>query len=85
MRLSHGWTQEQADVLVDKLEEAYPERTQRQIREAMRTSEDPLEQAAEIAAKVEELGLEPSPAPEPLPPITDDDVHLVCWLAIVPD
>jgi superfamily II DNA or RNA helicase len=79
-----GWTQEQTDALVEKLEEAYPERIQRQIREAMRSSEDPVEQASAIAAKVEELGLEPSPPPEPLPPITDDDVHLVCWLAIVP-
>jgi hypothetical protein len=23
-----------------------------------------------------------SPPPEPLPEIEDDDVHLVCWLAI---
>lgn len=79
-----GWTQEQADALVEKLEEAYPERIQRQIRAAMRTSEDPVEQAGAVAATVEELGLEPSPPPEPLPPITDDDIHLVCWLSIVP-
>jgi hypothetical protein len=78
-----GWTQEQTDELVEKLEEAYPERIQRQIREAMRSSEDHVEQAAAIAARVEELGLEPSPPPEPLPPITEDDVHLVCWVAIV--
>jgi hypothetical protein len=50
----------------------------------MRSSEDPIEQATAIAATVEELGLQPSPPPEPLPPITDDDVHLVCWLAIAP-
>jgi hypothetical protein len=31
-----------------------------------------------------ELGLEPSPPPEPLPDITEDDVHLVCWPAIGP-
>jgi superfamily II DNA or RNA helicase len=78
-----GWTQEQADSLVEKLEEAYPERIQRQIREAMRSSEDPSEQAVAISAAAEDLGLEPSPPPEPLPPITDDDVHLVCWLAVV--
>jgi hypothetical protein len=48
----------------------------------MRSSEDPQEQAEAVAAKVEELGLEPSPPPEPLPPITHEDVHLVCWLAI---
>jgi hypothetical protein len=79
-----GWTQERADALVEKLEENYPERIQRQVRDAMRSSEVASEQAGAIAAKVEELGLEPSPAPEPLPPITADDVHLVCWLAIVP-
>lgn len=79
-----GWTREQADALVDRLEDAYPERIQRQIREAMRSSEDPIEQATAIAAKVEELGLEPSPAPAPLPVITSEDVHLVCWLAIDP-
>jgi hypothetical protein len=37
---------------------------------------------AQIAA---ELGLEPSPPPEPLPEIDHDDVHLICWLAIVPE
>jgi superfamily II DNA or RNA helicase len=79
-----GWTREQADALVDRLEDAYPERIQRQIREAMRSSDDPIEQATAVAEKVEELGLEPSPAPEPLPAITQDDVHLVCWIAIDP-
>ena len=51
----------------------------------MRSSEDPAEQAVALAAKVEELGLEPSPPPEPLRPITDDDVHLICWIAVVPE
>ena len=36
---------EQADALVDRLEDAYPERIQPQIREVMRSSEDPVEQA----------------------------------------
>jgi len=79
-----GWTQEQADALLEKLEEAYPTRIQRYVREAMRSSQDPEEQATAVAASVQELGLEPSPPPEPLPPITEDDVHLVCWLAILP-
>jgi hypothetical protein len=79
-----GWTQEQTDALVDRLEDAYPERIQRQIREAMRSSEDPAEQAGAVASKVDELGLQPSPPPEPLPVITKDDVHLVCWLTITP-
>ena len=78
------WTQEQTDALIEKLEEAYPERIQREIRDATRSSKNPREQAAAIAAKVEAQGLEPSPPPEPLPPITEEDVHLVCWLAIQP-
>jgi hypothetical protein len=77
-----GWTREQADALVDRLEDAYPERIQRQIRDAMRSSDDPVEQATAIAVRVDELGLEPSPPPEPLPVIDEEDVHLVCWLAI---
>ncbi len=28
--------------------------------------------------------LEPAPAPEPLPVIELEDVHLVCWLAVTP-
>jgi hypothetical protein len=30
------------------------------------------------------MGLEPSPPPELLPEIDHDDIHLVCWLAVVP-
>jgi hypothetical protein len=35
-----------------------------------------------VVEEVERLGLEPFHAPQPLPPIGGDDVHLVCWLAI---
>lgn len=51
-----GWTQDETDALVEKLEESYPVRIQRQIRDAMRSSNQPRDQAAAIAAKVEELG-----------------------------
>jgi hypothetical protein len=30
----------------------------------------------------ERIGLEPFHAPEPLPPIQMEDVHLICWMAI---
>jgi hypothetical protein len=43
-----------------------------------------VEKVKALARTVVELGLEPSPPPEPLPEITADDVHVVCWLAIVP-
>jgi hypothetical protein len=38
--------------------------------------------AREIVGEVERLGLEPFQAPEPLPPIRPDEVHLICWLGI---
>jgi hypothetical protein len=78
--------QEHADVLVDALEQAFPERIQRLIREAMRkNANDPVEQVRAIAATVAELGLKPSVPPEPLPVIAGDDIHLISWLAILPD
>lgn len=78
-------TLEEADALVERLEDAWPERIQKSIRDAMRAHpEDPVEQVRAVSLVVSELGLEPSPPPEPLPAITEDDVHLVCWLAIAP-
>jgi hypothetical protein len=35
-----------------------------------------------LLAEIERIGLEPFHAPEPLPPITADDIHLICWLAL---
>jgi hypothetical protein len=77
-------TVEEADRLVEALEAPYPERVVRTIRAAMGTDGTPAEKVEVIARTVTELGLEPSPPPEPLPEITADDVHLVCWLALVP-
>jgi len=48
------------------------------------TATPAVEQVRAISVVVAELGLEPSPPPEPLPAITEEDVHLVCWLAITP-
>ena len=79
-------TQEQADTLVDTLEQAFPERIQRLFRRVLRTNAgEPVEQARAVAATVAELGLQPAVPPVPLPAITEDDIHLVCWLAVVPE
>lgn len=77
-------TIEEADRLVDALQAPYPERVVRSIRAALGSDDDPAQQVRTIAAYAKDLGLQPSPPPEPLPEITEDDVHLVCWLAIVP-
>jgi hypothetical protein len=76
---------EEADRICDALESPYPERIVRTVRAAIVASDEPTEQVQRIVQVVRELGLRPSPAPEPLPEITDDDVHLVCWIAITPE
>jgi hypothetical protein len=77
-------TQDAVDALIDALEAPHPQRVQRDLRAAMRTSTSPREQAVAVAERVRQLGLHPAPAPDPLPVITADDIHLVCWLAISP-
>jgi hypothetical protein len=79
-----GLTQDEVDRLVDTLEAPYGNRIQRVIRAAMRSSDDPRQAAVAVAQAVEEQGLEPAPPVEPLPVIIADDIHLVCWQAIVP-
>lgn len=78
-----GLTQDEIDRSVDAICAPYPERTVRTFRAAMCGSDDPAEQAANVLGVVRALGLEPYTPPQPLPEITPDDVHLVCWLALV--
>jgi hypothetical protein len=33
---------------------------------------------------VDRLALTPPPDPQPLPLIDDSDIHLICWMAVVP-
>ena len=49
----------------------------------MKSTQDPTEQAKKILEKIRDLGLEPYVPPKPLPEITENDVHLVCWIALV--
>lgn len=78
-----GLTVEEADRICDALESPYPERIVRTIRAALGATDDPAQQVRGVAQVVQELGLTPSPAPEPLPLITEEDIHLVCWIGIV--
>ena len=73
------------DRICDAVEAPYGKRIERLIREAIQAAENPAEQARAVVAKVRELGLQPAPAPEPLPVIELEDVHLICWLAVVSD
>ena len=58
-------------------------RTTRAIRAGMATSTEPIEQVQNILQVVSGLGLQPYALPKPLPEISADDVHLVCWVALV--
>ena len=75
-------TQGQTERAMNSLNAPYPERTIRTIRAAMAASDDPVEQAREIIRVINALGLEPYVPPVPLPEITPEDVHAVCWLAL---
>ncbi len=77
--------QEELERLIDAVEAPYGARIERALRGALRSSDDPARQAVAVAEEVKRLGLSPSPAPEPLPLIEIEDVHLVCWLAIMPE
>lgn len=76
---------EEADWLIDALQAPYPERIRREVRRIIVTGDDTeVEKVRGLLALARDLGLAASPPPEPLPEIIEDDVHLVCWLAIVP-
>ena len=77
-----GITQEKIDRAVDTLGAPYPERTLRAFRAALASSGQPVRQAQHILDTIDSLGLQPYIAPQPLPEIAPDDVHLMCWLAL---
>ena len=77
-------TQDEIDRAVDTLHAPYPPRTVRSFRSALKRTGDPDEQAAGIVRVIDDLGLEPYEPPQPRPEITPDDVHPVCWLAVLP-
>jgi len=74
---------EARDRLLDAIEAPYAERLLRQVRAVIHTDEPAARRVQALSELVDDLGLEPPPAPEPLPEITHDDVHLICWLAVV--
>ncbi len=74
-------TQDEIDRAVDALHAPYQERVVRSVRSALNADGEPAERAAAV---IGDLGLEPYSTPEPLPEITPDDVHLICWQALTP-
>jgi hypothetical protein len=69
------------------VEAPWPRRYERELREVYEDdSLGPVEKSRELVAKVEDLGLQPYEAPDPLPQLEEkDEVKLVCWMAVAPE
>ena len=73
------------DRLYDTLNAPYAERVRKLIRAALTEPESTGARVVAVIDVVDRLALTAPPAPRALPLIGDDDVHLTCWMAIVPD
>jgi hypothetical protein len=76
-----GMIQEDLDRLTEAIEAPWGPRIERQIRSAMESGEGVVASSA-IAEAAKRLGLEPFQAPAPLPPIQEEEIRLICWLAV---
>lgn len=69
--------------VLDILESPWPRREELMLRdEFAREALAPGLRSQRIIDFVEKSGLEPFSAPEPLPPIGEEDIHLVGWIAL---
>jgi hypothetical protein len=74
------------DALVSRLEAPYAPRIQRAIRDLLNDQTLTGRQMADrLLTLAGHLGLVQQPAPQPLPQIEPDDIHLICWTVILPD
>ena len=75
--------QNELDLLVESIEAPWGVRHERAIKEVFNPeAEDPSVASAALVERVRELGLQPFVQPEPLPPIQEEDVVLICWLGV---
>lgn len=71
--------------LIESVEAPWGRRYERELREIYEQEIDPEQKTSELVEKIRELGLQPSDPPEPLPVIEEEEVQLVCWLAVAPE
>jgi hypothetical protein len=78
-----GVEQQQLQRCLEAVESPMSRRDESQLRAAFERdypSQDAKARA--LVMLIDQLGLEPFAAPDPLPPIQVDEVQLVCWLAL---
>ena len=68
--------------ILNSVEAPWGARIERQIREVWEGKAVEHQKSALLVEKVRELGLQPYQAPQPLPPIDEDQVMLICWMAV---
>ncbi|MCS4195008.1 hypothetical protein GGP50_003245 [Salinibacter ruber] len=79
--------QQELDEYLDAIEAPVRRPVQQRFRSLVRSAQEgnsEAEVAQQIVDTADKLGLEPTDPVEALPPISTDDIHLVCWMAITP-
>ena len=75
--------QNELDLLVEAIEAPWGMRHERAIKDVFDPeAEDPYVASAALVEKIRELGLQPFQQPKPLDPIQEEDVTLICWMAV---
>ncbi len=84
--LPAGIEQARLDRCLDAVESPWSKREENLIRDVFKSAyASDEERARAVIEEVERIGLEPFQAPDALPPIQPDDIHLICWMAIEAD
>ena len=78
-----GIQQAELDRIIESVEAPWGVRIERALRDVFdHEAKDSLMASAALVEKVRELGLQPFVQPQPLPPIDEDEITLVCWMAV---
>jgi superfamily II DNA/RNA helicase len=80
-----GMPAPEVDDVLDRLEAPWPRRIQNAFREVFDPEEepsDPYAASGQVVDMVKKLGLQPFRPPQPLPPIEEDQIMLVCWTGV---
>ncbi len=81
-----GCSEETLQELLVKVLSPWPRAVEAELRKIFEDpslQNRPQEKAQRLAEKIEELGIEPFKPPKPRRPITAEEIHLVCWMALV--
>ena len=75
--------QERLHRCLDAVESPWPRREENLLRLAWEQEfKTPGEMARHLVEEVERIGAEPFHSPDPLPPIDEEEIHLITWMAI---